>query len=74
MDGGVYVLCFKNSQYNSIEASLEPRIDQLYSTNRWPGVHKAWAVVQLGLSHNRSVLRISMRVPDSCSISLVVVY
>ena len=58
----------------STEASLALGIDTLYSTNSWPGVHNAQAVVLLGFNHKKgpwlsSMPGICMRVPDSCLIS-----
>ena len=40
----------------STEARLSPGIDQLLSTNSWPGVHRVHNVVQHGLSHNNRLL------------------
>ena len=40
---------FRIVNKTSTEASLTPGMDQLFSTNSWPVVHKAHNVVRLGL-------------------------
>ena len=47
---------FRMVNETSTVASLAPGIDQLHSTNNWPGVHKVHFVVQLTLSHDKGPL------------------